>query len=82
MEPPTNVKEVHSFVSSPNYYLMFVAHFAEIATPLRVMLKKVAVFNWTDECQHAFEEQKREIASKRVLAHFNVKCPTIVSTDA
>ena len=46
------------------------------------MLKKEALFNWTDECQLAFEEEKRQIASNRVLAHFNVKCPTIASTDA
>ena len=45
------------------------------------MLKKDAVFNWTDECQEGFEERKRESASDRVFAQFNVTCTKIVSTD-
>ena len=46
------------------------------------MVTKDAVVNWSDECQQSFEALKRQITSKRVLSYFNVKCPTIVSTDA
>ena len=48
INPPRNVKEVHSFLSTANYYLKFVPHFAEIARKRRLILKKDAVFNWTD----------------------------------
>ena len=57
-------------------------NFADIATPLRTLLKKDATFEWTSECQHAFEKLKAEIHSNRVLAHFNSNAKTIVSTDA
>ena len=82
IEPPTNVKEVPTFLSTANYYLRFVPYFAEIARPLLEMLKNDAEFYWTDECEHAFDELKREIASNRVLDHFKVKSPITVSKDA
>ena len=80
--PPTNTKEVHSFLSTANYYLKFVPHFSQLAEPLRTMLKKDSTFHWNDRCQNAFEQIKQEIASHRVLAHFDTHSHTIVSTDA
>ena len=80
--PPTNTKEVHSFLSTANYYMKFVPNFSHITEPLRAMLKKDAEFYWNEQTQEAFDKIKREIASSRVLAHFDINCQTIVSTDA
>ena len=82
IEKPTNIKDVHSFLSTAAYYMKFVPHFAEITEPLRVMLKKDATFDWTQACQEAFDKVKQEITSDRVLAHFDPYAQTIVSTDA
>ena len=80
--PPTNIKELHSFLGTANFYLKFVRNFADISEPMRRLLRKDTPWNWTDECQRGFERVKSEIASNRVLAHFDVDSKTIVSTDA
>ena len=79
---PTSAKEVHSFLSTANYYLKFVRDFATIAEPLRELLRKDATFRWTVECQHAFETIKNRLTSPQTLAHFDTNARTIVSTDA
>ena len=62
--------------------MKFVPSFADIATPLRDLLKQDAVWLWTSECQLAFDRLKRMIAEPPVLAHFDVEASTIVSCDA
>ena len=82
IESTTTGKDADSFLTTANYYMKFVQHNAEIATPLRVILNTDPVFNWTDEWQHAFDERKRQNVFIRVSAHWNVNCHTLVSTDA
>ena len=79
---PINAQQVHSFLSTANYYLKFVRDFATVAEPLRRLLRKEVEFEWTDECQYAFDEIKRQLTSRPTLAHFDINARTIVSTDA
>ena len=76
------MKELHSFLCTANYYLKFVPRFANVAEPLRYLLRKDIPWVWTSECEAAFKFIKEEIASNRVLAHFEANVPTLVSTDA
>ena len=69
IEPTANTNEAHSLLSTAAYYLKFVPDFADIATPLRVLLKKDAPFHWTSDSQQHFEKLKAEIASKSVYAN-------------
>jgi hypothetical protein len=43
---PTNVGEVRSFLGLVQYYVKFVANFAEIAFPLTQLFKKESSFVW------------------------------------
>ena len=55
---PTTVKEVRGFLGFGNFYRWFIHHYSNIAKPLNDLTKKNQSFNWTTECQQAFEELK------------------------
>ena len=54
-ERPTNVTEVRSFLGLAEYYRRFVEGFSMIASPLTKLTQKHAKFEWTDECEQAFQ---------------------------
>ena len=47
---PSNTMQLHSFLSTSNYNLKFLPEFAELAEPLRRLLRKDVNWNWTSEC--------------------------------
>ena len=79
---PTSAKEVASFLGTPNFYLKFVAHYADTAEPRRRLLRKDVPWDWTDEQDQAFRTLKHKITSAPILAHFDLDAQTIVTTDA
>jgi hypothetical protein len=79
---PTNVKQLMSFLGLAGYYRKFVHHFGIISRPLTKMLKKGAVFVWTDDHDIAFNTLKSALISApvHVLPDFSKKF--CVQTDA
>jgi hypothetical protein len=55
---PMNVKGVQSFLGFGNFYQRFIRYFVEIAQPLNALTKKDQPFEWTAECQEAFDALK------------------------
>ena len=53
---PTTVKQVQGFQGFGNFYQHFIQGFSEIARPLNKLLKKDRKFDWTTECQQAFDD--------------------------
>jgi hypothetical protein len=64
---PTTVKQTQSFLGFGNYYRRFISGFAEIARPLHELTKKDKIWNWTNECQTAFETLKERFSTAPVL---------------
>jgi hypothetical protein len=79
---PDNLKAVQAFVGFANYYRRFIKNFGMIASPLTNLTKKDNKFEWTDECQKAFEQLKEAIVSDNTLAQFNPEKPVELETDA
>ena len=79
---PVDRREVQQFLGLANYYRRFVRDFATIARPLHRLTEKMAPFEWTDQCQGAFEELRRRLTSAPVLAYPNSVDPFILDTDA
>ena len=79
---PTTVKQVRGFLGFGNFYRRFIRHFSEIAKPLNDLLKKEQKFDWTIQCQNAFEELKRRFTEEPVLIMPNHKKPFQIECDA
>ena len=81
-KPPTNVSEVRSFLGLAGYYRKFVEGFSKIATPLSNLLKKDQKFEWSDTCQHSFEELRQRLTTTLVLELPSGKDGYVVYSDA
>ena len=50
--------------------------------PLSELLKNDMRWNWTEECEKAFEEAKQNLMETPVLAHYNPDRPLRLAADA
>ncbi|XP_073031332.1 uncharacterized protein [Primulina eburnea] len=79
---PKTVSEVRSFLGLAGYYRRFIADFSKIALPLTSLTRKAIKFEWTIECQQAFQTLKDKLTSAPILV---LPCGTedfVVYTDA
>ncbi|KAI5328758.1 hypothetical protein L3X38_028155 [Prunus dulcis] len=81
-EPPIKVPELRSFLGLVNYYRRFIKGYSAIAAPLTDLLKKNKTWDWTPQCQHAFNELKRALMEEPVLRLPDLSKPFEVHTDA
>ena len=79
---PTTVKEVRGFLGFGNFYRQFIRHYSNIAKPLNDTTKKDQPFNWTTECQKAFEELKKRFTEEPVLMMPDQTKPFQIECDA
>ena len=80
--PPENVSELRSFLGLVNYYGKFVPNLSTVLHPLNYLLKADVKWKWTKECSEAFSRAKEELASARVLTHYDPKLPLNMAADA
>ena len=79
---PTNVSELRSFLGLASYYRRFILKFADVAAPLHRLQEKAVSFQWSEQCNSAFETLKRRLSSAPVLAFPRSSDTFILDTDA
>jgi len=79
---PQSVKELRSFLGLAGYYRRFVKHFGIISKPLMDLLRKGAVYVWTDIQDKAFSALKQALTTAPVLALLDFSRPFAIETDA
>ncbi|XP_058456777.1 uncharacterized protein K02A2.6-like [Malaya genurostris] len=79
---PTNVPELRSYLGAVNFYARFVRNMHELRHPMDQLLKKETKWQWTPECQRAFNQFKTALQSNLLLTHYDPKLPIIVAADA
>ena len=79
---PLKVKDVQSFLGFANFYRRFIPAYSNITVPLTRLTRKNAPWNWSEECQKAFDALKKAFTSAPVLAQWVPDVPIIVETDA
>ena len=82
---PSNATEVKSFLGAVQFYRRWVPHLATLAAPLTDLLKKNAPFVWAEAQECVFQEIKRILLSRTVMANPDLKDPNAefwLMTDA
>jgi len=79
---PTTLKELRGFLGITGYYRKFIRHYAVISQPLTALLKKGAMFIWTNLTETTFTTLKNALVTAPVLALPNFQLPFTIETDA
>jgi len=79
---PQNVKEVRNFMGLAGYYRRFVERFSQISNPITHLQKKVVKFEWTSDCEKAFNELKHRLTMAPILKVPDMDKDFLVCTNA
>ena len=79
---PTNLTETKSFLGLCSYYKNFIERYGEVAKPLNELSRSDVVFEWTDDCQKAFDTLKERLTTAPILAYPDLDEEFILDTDA
>lgn len=79
---PRDKNEIKRFTAFTNYYRRFIKNYAEIARPLNKQTGKNATFEWTEECEAAFQKLKEKLISPTILQYPNFDEEFIITVDA
>ena len=79
---PKTRKQVKSILGLCNYYRRFVQDYAKIAGPLNNLLRKDVDYQWTSDCDKAFNVLKQKLISAPILAFADMQKPFFLSVDA
>ena len=55
LEPPKDMEELRQFLGLVGFYKKLIPFFVDITACLNTMLRKGAVFKWTEQCNNAFK---------------------------
>ena len=81
MKPPTNIKELRSFLGLLNYYRDMWPRRTHVLAPLMAMTSKTP-FKWEAPHQQGFNTMKSLVAADALLAYPDPNHPFDVETDA
>lgn len=79
---PTNVTEVKRFLGVVNYYRNFIPNASSLLNPLHELLHGNAPWKWGEEERRSIAAVRRELASERVLSHFEQAATLVLCVDA
>jgi len=79
---PKNLHELWSVLGAFNYFREFIDHCAEVEEPLNRLMRKDVLFEWTVECETAFNQLKDALTTETVLAYGSEPGIVVVKSDA
>lgn len=82
LSSPATRRELKRFLGMTGYYRCFCKNFAVVVAPLTRLCSPKVPFEWSGECQHAFESAKSLLCSAPVLAAPNFSQPFKLEVDA
>ena len=79
---PKHVKNVRAFLGVAQFYRKYIKGFAQIALPLNKLLRKDVKFEWSEDCNKAFQTLKTALITAPVLAFPQFDKPFILAVDS
>jgi len=79
---PTDADSARRFVAFCNYYRRFIQNFADYSRHITRLCKKNVKFEWTADCQHAFEHLKKQLMNPTLLKYPDFSKEFCIITDA
>ena len=79
---PQDIGALRSWLGMVNFQAPFVANLSTLAHPLNALLSTKNPFDWSPECEKAFQAIKKAVTSAPCLVHFNPDRPIILAVDA
>jgi len=79
---PKNLHDTRSFLGFSNFYRRFIHDYSSIARPLHDLTKKDIPFDWSTNCQEAFQNLIKALTSAPVLTHPDFSKPFLIEADA
>jgi len=70
------------FLGFANFYRRFIHNYSELAVSLTHLTKKNSIWDWTTECQDAFDVLKGAFITALVLTHWDPEAPITIETNA
>ena len=80
--PPKTLKQLRTFIGTVSYYKRFIKDFASICRPLYDLTKTGRKYEWTEECETAFETLKGRLVTAPIMAYPIPGTRYIVDTDS
>ncbi|XP_060873973.1 uncharacterized protein K02A2.6-like [Metopolophium dirhodum] len=82
LKPPENKEALQRILGVVNYVGKFLPNVAQINAPLRELIKKDVIFEWTKLHSDALDKLKEMLISEPVLQYYDSKLPLTLSVDA
>lgn len=82
MERPKNKTDLQTFLGVVNFMRSFISNLSEKTTALRALLKKNAIFLWTELHDKVFNDIKDDIMNSNVLIPFELTKEIVIQCDA
>ena len=82
MEAPSDIRSLRRFLGAAGFYRRFCKNFSTVCLPLTTLLKKHVKYQWTADCQKAFDDVKAMLSLSPILKAPDFSRPFVVYTDA
>lgn len=79
---PTTVKAVRFFLCFGNFYHQFIDQYSELARPQNDVTKKDTKFEWTKNCENAFDTLKERFGQSPLLLLPDTTKAFVIKSDA
>ena len=81
-KPPNDFKEVEAFIGLITYFGRMIPNYAAKTRCVRELRQIDKSFEWTDECQRAFQSLEDELTSEPLVQLYTLAKEVTPNTDA
>ena len=82
LPPPTNIKDIRSFLGHASFYRHFIKDFSKVAHSMTTLLEKDTPFHFSPQCHSSFQTLKMALTTAPIIQPPNWNEPFEIMCDA